>query len=191
MRKKHLKESTIMNKRIFDFTHDDPEEDVFPSTVVKFNLMELTADEVQELGIPFKNSLYGAYGLYRSGNGVPEVVVCDYETRRPVYTYKITVYQIQPTDDFEEIAEHFGNLLEYGGLIESTETKVELNEEFELLNGNDKDFVQKLVRYIGADDLGLEIEDYAYECLNLEEVEKANFDAWKQQLYDYAFSLDA
>lgn len=128
MRKKHLKESTIMDKRIFDFTHDDPEEDVFPSTVVKFNLMELTTDEVQELGIPFKNSLYGAYGLYRSGNGVPEVVVCDYETRRPVYTYKIAVYQIQPTDDFEEIAEHFGKLLEFGGLVESTETKVELNE---------------------------------------------------------------
>lgn len=66
-----------------------------------------------------------------------------------------------------------------------------LNEEFELLNGNDKDFIQRLIRHVGVEDLDLEIEDYADECLNLEEVEEANFDTWKQQLYNYAFSLDA
>lgn len=44
--KRYFKESAISNKRLFDFTNDDPDEVVFTDAVAKFDLMELTADEV-------------------------------------------------------------------------------------------------------------------------------------------------
>lgn len=65
-----------------------------------------------------------------------------------------------------------------------------LNESFELLNKNDKDFIRKLIKNPNIEDLNLEIEDYAYECLDLEEIEESKFDAWKHQLYEYAASID-
>lgn len=65
-----------------------------------------------------------------------------------------------------------------------------LNESFGLLNKNDKIFIQELIKDRDIEDLNSVIEDYAYECIDLGEVEEANFDAWKQQLYDYAASVD-
>lgn len=188
--RRYFKESTISNKRIFDFTNNDPDEVVFSDTVAMFDLMELTADEVQELGIPFEKSLSGAYGLYRSGNGVPDAVVCDYENRKPVYTYKIVVYQTQDTgngtDCFEELVEYFNNILSHEDLEESAKMG---NESFELLGENDKIFIQRLIEDPSIEDYGSEIEDYAYQCLDLEEVDETIFDAWVQQLCDYATSL--
>lgn len=188
--RRYFKESAISNKRIFDFTNNDPDEVVFSEAVTMFDLMELTSDEVQELGIPFEKSLSGAYGLYRSGNDVPDVVVCDYENRKPVYTYKIVVYQTQDTgngtDCFEELVEHFNNILSHEDLEESTEMG---NENFELLGENDKTFIQRLIEDPSIEDFGSEIEDYAYQCLDLEEVDETIFDAWVQQLCDYATSL--
>lgn len=188
--RRYFKESAISNKRIFDFTNDDPDEVIFSEAVAMFNLMELTADEVQKLGIPFEKSLSGAYGLYKTGNSVPDAVVCDYESRRPVYSYKIVVYQTQDTgngtDCFEELVEHFNNILSHEDLEESTEMG---NENFELLGENDKIFIQRLIEDPSIEDFGSEIEDYAYQCLDLEEVDETIFDAWVQQLCDYATSL--
>lgn len=190
--RRYFKESAISNKRIFDFTNNDPDEVVFSEAIAMFNLMKLTADEVQKLGIPFDNSLSGAYGLYRTGNGILDAVVCDYENREPVYTYKIIVYQTQDTgngtDCFEELVEHFNNILSHEDLKESAEMG---NESFELLNKNDKNFIQGLIKDTNLEDLGLAIEDYADECIELEEVKETNVDAWKQQLYDYAASVDS
>lgn len=184
--RRYFKESAISDKRVFDFTNDDPDEVVFSEAVAMFNLMELTADEVQKLGIPFEKSLSGAYGLYRPGNGVPDAVICDYENRKPVYNYKIVVYRIQDTDAFEELVEHFDNLLRQENLKESTEMG---NENFELLGEKDKTFIQRLIEDPSIEDFGSEIEDYAYQCLDLEEVDETIFDAWVQQLCDYATSL--
>ena len=63
--------------------------------------------------------------------------------------------------------------------------------KFDLLNQNDKNFIQNLVKKSDIEDLSLDIEDYAYECLDLEEIEESKFDAWKQQLLDYASSIDS
>lgn len=65
-----------------------------------------------------------------------------------------------------------------------------LNESFELLNKNDKEFIRNLIKNPDIEDLNLSIEDYAYECLDLEEIEESKFDAWKQQLLAYAASID-
>lgn len=73
---------------------------------------------------------------------------------------------------------------------ELNESEDDEKESFELLNQGDKDFIQGLVENSTFVDFGSEIEEYAYECLDLEEVEEANFDAWKDQLYAYADSID-
>lgn len=73
---------------------------------------------------------------------------------------------------------------------ELDESEGDEKESFELLSQEDKDFIQGLVEDSTLEDFGSEIEEYAYECLDLEEVEKADFDAWKDQLYAYADSID-
>lgn len=73
---------------------------------------------------------------------------------------------------------------------ELNESEDDEKESFELLSQEDKDFIQGLVENSTFVDFGSEIEEYAYECLDLEEVEEANFDAWKDQLYAYADSID-
>lgn len=65
-----------------------------------------------------------------------------------------------------------------------------LNENFGLLNKNDKIFIQELIKDPDIEDLNPIIKNYAYDCFDLREVEETNFDAWKQQLYDYAASVD-
>lgn len=65
-----------------------------------------------------------------------------------------------------------------------------LNESLGLLNKNDKIFIQELIKDPDIEDLNPIIENYAYDCFDLGEVEETNFDAWKQQLYDYAASVD-
>lgn len=61
---------------------------------------------------------------------------------------------------------------------------------FRLLNKSDKAFIRKLIKNPMIEDLDFEIENYAYDCFDLGEVEAVNFDAWKQQLYSYAASID-
>ena len=200
--RRYLKESAISNERAFDFTNDDPDEVVFSDTVAKFNLMMLTADEVQKLGIPFENSLSGAYGWYRARNGIPDAVICDYENRRPVYNYKIVVYQTQDTDDgidcFEELVEHFDNLLRHEDLKEAA-AKYDVNKEYERLckiqDDNDSDelyiekcnvaesllsaTIQKIAKLYGcnyvteekADDLA---EQFLEAIIDVEETEAVN-----------------
>ena len=73
---------------------------------------------------------------------------------------------------------------------ELNESEDDEKESFELLSQEDKDFIQGLVEDSTFEDFGSEIEEYAYECLDLEEIEEADFDAWKDQLYDYADSID-
>lgn len=73
---------------------------------------------------------------------------------------------------------------------ELKESEDDEKESFELLSQEDKDFIQGLVEDSTFEDFGSEIEEYARECLDLEEVEEADFDAWKGQLYDYADSID-
>ena len=137
--------------RTYDFTNDDPEETVFSNTVAKFNMMMLTQEEIQNLEIDYEFSLSGAYGLYRTGNGTPDAVVCDYEHRRPTYRYEIKVYQTQDTqngiDAFEEISDYLGSLLEHGGLNESVDASID--DEYDRLckiqdnNDSDEIYIEK------------------------------------------------
>lgn len=138
--------------KTYDFTNDDPDETVFSDTVAKFNMMMLTREEIQNLEIDYEFSLSGAYGLYRTGNGIPDAVVCDYEHRKPVYRYEIKVYQTQDSengiDAFEEISDYLGSLLETESLTEAA-AKYDVNKEYERLckiqddNDSDELYIEK------------------------------------------------
>ena len=94
--------------------------------------------------------------------------------------------------DVEELAEDENSAYrdEASAIVSKNASKNASKNSFELLSQEDKDFIQGLVEDSTLEDFGSEIEEYAYECLDLEEVEEANFDAWKGQLYDYAYSID-
>ena len=81
----------------FDFTDFDIDEDTFDNLVADFSAMRVDQEELDALGLRIENSLHGPYGIYVSGNGIPDVVLNDAETplgARP-YRYTISIYQTQ------------------------------------------------------------------------------------------------
>ena len=98
---KNIKESRgfVKNENVYDFTNLDEDEGTFDTIIKEFNLMELSREEIESLGlgISVQNSVVGVYGSYVSGNGTPDVVVYDFEIsdRQRPYKYTINVVQIQ------------------------------------------------------------------------------------------------
>lgn len=96
-----LKESAgfVKNENVYDFTNLDEDENTFNNIIKEFNLRELSREEIESLGldISVQNSVVGVYGSYVSGNGIPDVVVYDFEIsdRQRPYKYTINVVQIQ------------------------------------------------------------------------------------------------
>lgn len=94
----------------FDFTNFDIDEDTFDKLVADFNAMRVDQEELDTLGLRIENSLHGPYGIYASGNGIPDIVLNDAETplgARP-YRYTISIYQTQ-----EDSNELYNDVYEY------------------------------------------------------------------------------
>lgn len=96
----------VKNENVYDFTNLDEDENTFNTIIKEFNLMELSREEIESLGldISVQNSVVGVYGSYVSGNGTPDVVVYDFEIsdRQRPYKYTINVVQIQEHDRAEK-----------------------------------------------------------------------------------------
>lgn len=108
-----------MEHEVFDFTNNDPDESVFSTlTGEVYPTMEVEQSELDSLGIQLVSSLQGPQGIYIQGNGIPDVIINDYETgvRTPNYRYKIEVYKTQenPAADrcYREIVKYLSDLLE-------------------------------------------------------------------------------
>ena len=82
---------------IFDFTDFDEDEDTFENLVADFKAMRVNQEEMDALGLKIENSTHGPYGIYPSGNGIPDIVIYDFETpfRVKPYHYKISICQTQ------------------------------------------------------------------------------------------------
>lgn len=89
----------VKNENVYDFTNLDEDENTFDTIIKEFNLMELSREEIESLGldISVQNSVVGVYGSYVSGNGTPDVIVYDFEIsgRQRPYKYTINVVQMQ------------------------------------------------------------------------------------------------
>lgn len=85
----------------FDFTIHDPNEDAFENLVADYKAMKVDQKELDALGLDITNSLHGPYGIYSSGNGLPDVILNDFETplRAKPYRYKISIYQTQESGE--------------------------------------------------------------------------------------------
>lgn len=94
---KKLKEKVSFKEDVFDFTDFDEDEDTFENLVADFKAMRVNQEELDALGLKIENSLHEPYGIYSSGNGIPDIVVYDFETPLGVkpYRYKIGIYQTQ------------------------------------------------------------------------------------------------
>lgn len=82
---------------VFDFTDFDEDEDTFENLVADFKAMRVNQEELDALGLKIENSTHGPYGIYSSGNGIPDIVIYDFETpfRVKPYHYKIDICQTQ------------------------------------------------------------------------------------------------
>lgn len=116
---RRLQEEEI-GREIYDFTNNDPDEDVFDVLLeVNGGAMRVDQDELDSLNIHLQNSVHGAYGLYIKGNGKPDVIINDFETgvRTPNYRYKIEVILVNDNDESEraysEINKYLADLLGY------------------------------------------------------------------------------
>lgn len=116
---RRLQEEEI-GREIYDFTNNDPDEDVFDVLLeVNGGAMRVEQDELDSLNIHLQNSVHGAYGLYIKGNGKPDVIINDFETgvRTPNYRYKIEVILVNDNDESEraysEINKYLADLLGY------------------------------------------------------------------------------
>lgn len=116
---RRLQEEEI-DREIYDFTNNDPDEDVFDVLLeVNGGAMRVEQDELDSLNIHLQNSVHGAYGLYIKGNGKPDVIINDFETgvRTPNYRYKIEVILVNDDDEstcaYSEINKYLADLLGY------------------------------------------------------------------------------
>lgn len=116
---RRLQEEEI-GREIYDFTNNDPDEDVFDVLLeVNGGAMRVEQSELDSLNIHLQNSVHGAYGLYIKGNGKPDVIINDFETgvRTPNYRYKIEVILVNDSDEsqraYSEINKYLADLLGY------------------------------------------------------------------------------
>ena len=115
--KKPLKES-VENEAVYDFTKmvlEDEDIEPYRDLIKEFHAMSIDEEELTEVGLEIKNSLQGPYGIYRKGNGKPDVVINDFESplgKKP-YQYKISVYQTQEgsEDLYSEVCEWLSQFL--------------------------------------------------------------------------------